>query len=64
MGNVERKTYTVRETAKILGINVTAAYDLARQKGFPAFFVGRRIIISCSGLERWLECLPLEMNEK
>jgi len=54
--NIERQTHTVRETAKILGINVTAAYALTRQKDFPGIRVGRRIIVSKPGLQRWLEC--------
>jgi len=55
MENIERQTYTVQETARILGINVTAAYALARRKDFPARQIGRRIIVSKNGLTRWLE---------
>lgn len=63
MENIEKQTYTVRETARILGINVTAAYVLTRQGDFPSRKIGRRIIVSKLGLKRWLECQSLGMTD-
>jgi len=58
--NIERAVYTVPEVAALLGINVTKAYELARQKNFPAIRLGRRIVIPKAGLERWLEQAALD----
>ena len=51
----ERLTYTVPEVARLLGINKITAYELARQEGFPAIRIGRRIVVPKAGLERWLD---------
>jgi len=49
-------TYTIPEVAKLLGVNVITAYNLAKQKGFPAVRIGqKRIIVPKAALERWLE---------
>ncbi|MGI5846319.1 MAG: helix-turn-helix domain-containing protein [Alphaproteobacteria bacterium] len=48
-------TVSVDEAAQLLGINRVTVYRLARQKDFPAVFVGRRILIPKRGLEEWLE---------
>ena len=50
-----RLTYTVPEVARLLGINVITAYELARQEGFPAIRIGRRIVIPKTAFERWLD---------
>jgi len=64
MHSFERQTYTVREIAKIIGINCTAAYDLVRQSDFPARRIGRRIVVSKSGLDLWLEFRALDNPKK
>lgn len=51
----EKKTLSVPEAAKILGISQTRMYQLAKSAGFPTISVGRRILISVKGLDRWLE---------
>ena len=40
---------------KILGLNEASAYQLAKQKDFPAKRIGRKIIISKSAFLRWWE---------
>lgn len=57
---IPRAVYTVPEVAALLGINLPKAYELARQEGFPAIRIGRRIIVPKAGLERWLEQAALE----
>lgn len=52
---MEKMTLTVDEMAVALGISRPKAYELAKSAGFPAVNVGRRIVISKVGLERWLE---------
>lgn len=51
---MEKLTMTVNEMAVALGVSRPVAYQLVKSSGFPAINVGRRIVISKSGLERWL----------
>ena len=52
--NKERATLTIAEVAAELGINLVAAYEIAKQEGFPALTVGKRIIVPRVAFERWL----------
>lgn len=63
----ERLTMTVKEMSKALGINLTAAYALAGQAGFPAIKIGKRILIPREGLRRWIATqsgTPIEQAEQ
>ena len=52
----ERKTLTVVEAARILGIGRNTAYELARQGKLPgALRLGRRVLVSRQALEAFLE---------
>jgi excisionase family DNA binding protein len=54
--STERKTYNVREVAKMLGISAPAAYDLAHSEGFPSIRIGeRRIVVPCDAFEKWMQ---------
>lgn len=55
-----RVVYTVPEVAALLGINLPKAYELARQEGFPAIRIGRRIVVPKEAFHRWLEQTALE----
>lgn len=47
---------TVPEMARTLHISRAAAYNLANSAGFyPAFRLGKRVLISATALTRWLE---------
>lgn len=48
-------TCSVEEAAKILGISRSMAYQLVRSEGFPTVKIGRRLLVSVKGLERWVE---------
>lgn len=50
----EKITLTVGELQQRLGISKPEAYELVHQDGFPSFRVGRKILISRSGLEEWI----------
>jgi len=52
---VESKTYSVREAAKVLGISLPKVYDLCHAKGFPAIRIGNRIVIPKDRLHQWLD---------
>jgi excisionase family DNA binding protein len=45
----------VDEMAKILSIARITAYQLTKTKGFPCFFIGKRIIIPLRSLHKWAE---------
>lgn len=51
----EKACYTVDEIGKILGISRATAFNLVKSKGFPAFRIGKRIIIPISAFSRWLD---------
>lgn len=51
----EKLCITVDEMAERLGLCRGNAYELARTEGFPSVIIGRRILISVAGLERWIE---------
>ena len=52
---MEKLTLSVAEAAEVVGISARYMYDLVRTKGFPVIKVGRRLLVSVKGLERWLE---------
>ena len=47
--------FSAEVLAKIMGIGKANAYDLCHQKGFPAIFINRRIVISRDEFENWLQ---------
>jgi excisionase family DNA binding protein len=46
---------TVDEMAKLLSIARVTAYQLTKIKGFPCFYIGKRIIIPLRSLHKWAE---------
>lgn len=52
---MEKKTLSVAEAAKAVGIITRYMYDLVKTKGFPTIQIGHRLLVSTKGLERWLD---------
>ena len=52
---MEKKTPRVAEAAKVVGISSRYMYDLVKTEGFPTIRIGRRLLVSAKGLERWLD---------
>ena len=50
-----KRTHTVLEMAKVLGIGRSAAYDAVRRKEIPAIRIGRRLLVPAAALDRLLE---------
>ena len=48
-------TLTVPQMAKELNISRNTAYELTKQKGFPCFHVGKRVLINRDMLQSWLD---------
>ena len=43
------------DVATVLGISRAGAYKLAHDSSFPAFQIGRRVIVSCEKFLDWLD---------
>lgn len=52
---MEKLTLSVPKAAKVIGVSAPTMYQLARSEGFPSIIVGKRILASKKGLERWVE---------
>ena len=52
--STRRATLTVAELQESLGISRPEAYDLVKQEDFPAFRIGRKILVSRDGLRHWI----------
>ncbi|MBD1371258.1 helix-turn-helix domain-containing protein [Hazenella sp. IB182357] len=51
----ESLTYSVEQTAKILGISRSKLYDLLHRPDFPVVDIGHRKLIPRRQLEQWLD---------
>lgn len=51
----ESLTYSVEQTANILGISRSKLYDLLRRPDFPVIDIGHRKLIPRRQLEQWLD---------
>jgi excisionase family DNA binding protein len=60
---MERLTYTVNETAKMLGLGRTATYQGIEKGEIPSVMVGRRILVPRAALERFLEAIWKEREQ-
>lgn len=53
---MEKKVYTAKEVASVLGISLCTVRQLCHRPDFPAIRVSpRRIVIPVDGLNRWME---------
>ena len=52
---VNRLTYSVEETANILGLGRTATYQGIEKGEIPGIRIGKRILVPRAALERLLE---------
>lgn len=47
---------SVVEMGRRMGISRSAAYNLANQQGFyPAFRIGKRVLIRIAALQKWVD---------
>lgn len=59
----ERKTYTVPEVARLLGISRAHAYELIRIGRVPAIRLGRRVVVPRRSLDEFLDSGTTERRE-
>jgi excisionase family DNA binding protein len=50
-----RATITIEQTAQLLGLGRTAAYDAAKRGELPTRKLGRRLLVPVPALLSWLE---------
>lgn len=55
----ERRTYTVEDVARILGIGRTSAYTLVKEGHFKIVRIGNAIRVSKRSFDEWLDTLEL-----
>ena len=53
--SVDRKTLSIPEAGKALGIGRSAAYEAARTGQLPTIRIGRRLLVPIVALERLLQ---------
>ena len=53
--NVDRKTYSVKELAEVLGVSENKARQLTHAKDFPVLIIGAKRLTIMSRLDQWLE---------
>ncbi len=51
----ERRTYTVLEIARLLGISSNAAYELVKEELFKSVRIGTSIRVSKKSFDKWLD---------
>ena len=49
-----KATISIEQTADVLGLGRTAAYEAARRNEFPTRRLGRRIVVPVPALLEWL----------
>ena len=54
-----KKTYTVMESAEMLGIGRTAAYNLVKENHFKVVKIGASIRVSKKSFDEWLNNLAI-----
>lgn len=56
---------TVEEMAQELHISRPTAYELVKEKDFPAFHIGNRILVNRQGLQEWMNSkCPLPLGQQ
>ncbi len=61
---MEKRTYSIPEVAKVLGIGRTAAYEAARTGEIPTIRIGKRILVPDVALERLLAGNELQAHSR
>ena len=52
---MEKLTLSASEAAQVIGVSRATVSEMRRVKGVPTVQLGKRIVVSGKGLERWME---------
>jgi len=50
----DKMAISIAEAAEIMGLSRPTVYQLIKRSDFPVFKIGKRTLISRSGLEAWI----------
>lgn len=50
----DKMAISIAEAVEIMGLSRPSVYKLIKRPDFPSFKIGKRILISRSGLEAWI----------
>lgn len=53
--DVERKTLTVEEAGRVLGLGRSAAYNAAKRGQLPTLRIGHRVLVPRAALDRLID---------
>lgn len=53
METAQKKALHPKDLESLFGISRSTAYRLCQQPGFPAFRIGKRVVIDPDDLEKW-----------
>ena len=56
----DQRAFTIREVARITGLSRTSIYEAIRQKLLHKKKFGKRTLILCSEVDRFLQSLPTD----
>ncbi|MBT9156958.1 MAG: hypothetical protein DDT37_01955 [Firmicutes bacterium] len=51
---MDAAVYSISEIASLLNVSLPSAYAMARSERFPAFSIGKRILVPKVAFDRWL----------
>jgi excisionase family DNA binding protein len=60
----QRLTYTVEETAELIGVSLSATYKCIRRGELPCVHIGRRVLVPRRALESMLGSAPGADDQK
>ena len=52
---IEKNTYSAADISDYLGISRVGAYNLMHSQGFPAFHIGKRVLVTKKAFEQYLD---------
>ena len=61
---LESLCYNVKQVAVVLGISLRVASNLVHSEGFPAFRLGRRVLVKRDRLREWVDNQPEGLGDR
>lgn len=60
---LEPLAVSAEEAAKLLNVSRPTLYTLLNQDDFPSFRIGKRVLVSVSGLKDWVDRQTIERSD-
>lgn len=52
---IEKQALSIRDVAQFLGLSLSGTNALFHSQGFPAFRIGKRLLVTRAAFEAWLD---------